>query len=119
MLHIFISAAGEQIRPGATGKPLPGYQACIYAGIKDKSNDLLSAIAAVFGFKQFYVFVDRQNANIAHGFRVNVAAEAAVASGRTHVFFAFFVKPTLDTRASGPCFRVKFNFVDKCHMVLR
>jgi len=29
MLHIFISAAGEQIRPGATGKPVPGYQACI------------------------------------------------------------------------------------------
>jgi len=29
MLHIFISAAGEDIRPGATGKPIPGYQACI------------------------------------------------------------------------------------------
>jgi 2-aminobenzoate-CoA ligase len=29
MLHIFISAAGEEIRPGATGKPIPGYQACI------------------------------------------------------------------------------------------
>jgi 2-aminobenzoate-CoA ligase len=29
MLHIFISAAGEQIRPGATGRPIPGYQACI------------------------------------------------------------------------------------------
>jgi 2-aminobenzoate-CoA ligase len=29
MIHIFISAKGEQIRPGATGKPLPGYQACI------------------------------------------------------------------------------------------
>ncbi len=29
MLHIFISAAGDQIRPGATGKPIPGYQACI------------------------------------------------------------------------------------------
>lgn len=27
MLHIFISAAGEQIRPGATGKPVPGYEA--------------------------------------------------------------------------------------------
>ena len=27
MLHIFISAAGEDIRPGATGKPLPGYEA--------------------------------------------------------------------------------------------
>lgn len=29
MLHIFISAAGDEIRPGATGKPIPGYQACI------------------------------------------------------------------------------------------
>jgi 2-aminobenzoate-CoA ligase len=29
MLHIFISAAGDQIRSGATGKPIPGYQACI------------------------------------------------------------------------------------------
>jgi 2-aminobenzoate-CoA ligase len=29
MLHIFISAAGSAVRPGATGKPVPGYQACI------------------------------------------------------------------------------------------
>ncbi len=29
MLHIFISAAGEEIRPGATGKPIPGYEAQI------------------------------------------------------------------------------------------
>ncbi|MRV74157.1 AMP-binding protein [Duganella sp. FT92W] len=29
MLHIFISAAGDDIRPGATGKPIPGYQACL------------------------------------------------------------------------------------------
>jgi 2-aminobenzoate-CoA ligase len=29
MLHIFISASGSDIRPGATGKPIPGYQACI------------------------------------------------------------------------------------------
>ncbi|MEX0921316.1 MAG: benzoate-CoA ligase family protein [Rhodovibrionaceae bacterium] len=27
MLHIFISAAGDEIRPGATGKPIPGYEA--------------------------------------------------------------------------------------------
>ncbi|AKU22049.1 AMP-binding protein [Massilia sp. NR 4-1] len=32
MLHIFISASGEDIRPGATGKPVPGYQACILDG---------------------------------------------------------------------------------------
>jgi 2-aminobenzoate-CoA ligase len=29
MLHIFISAAGENIRPGATGKPVPGYKALV------------------------------------------------------------------------------------------
>ncbi|MCZ8131765.1 MAG: AMP-binding protein [Steroidobacteraceae bacterium] len=29
MIHIFISAKGDDIRPGATGKPLPGYEATI------------------------------------------------------------------------------------------
>ena len=29
MLHIFISAVGDDIRPGSTGKPVPGYQAMI------------------------------------------------------------------------------------------
>jgi 2-aminobenzoate-CoA ligase len=29
MLHIFISAAGSDVRPGATGQPIPGYRACI------------------------------------------------------------------------------------------
>jgi len=29
MMHIFISAAGDDIRPGSTGKPVPGYEACL------------------------------------------------------------------------------------------
>lgn len=29
MLHIFISAADDEIRPGATGKPVPGYEATV------------------------------------------------------------------------------------------
>ena len=29
MLHIFISAKGDEIRAGATGKPIPGYRAKI------------------------------------------------------------------------------------------
>jgi 2-aminobenzoate-CoA ligase len=29
MIHIFISAKGDTIRPGATGKPLPGYEAVV------------------------------------------------------------------------------------------
>jgi 2-aminobenzoate-CoA ligase len=30
MIHIFISAAGPDIRPGATGKPVPGYVAALF-----------------------------------------------------------------------------------------
>ena len=29
MIHIFISARGDEIRPGSTGKPIPGYEACL------------------------------------------------------------------------------------------
>ena len=29
MMHIFVSASGEEIRPGATGRAVPGYRACI------------------------------------------------------------------------------------------
>ena len=29
MIHIFISASGDAIRPGSTGRPLPGYRACV------------------------------------------------------------------------------------------
>jgi 2-aminobenzoate-CoA ligase len=29
MMHIFISASGDDIRPGATGKAVPGYSACV------------------------------------------------------------------------------------------
>ena len=32
LLHIFIAAAGADIRPGATGRPVPGYQARIVDG---------------------------------------------------------------------------------------
>ncbi|MEQ8344543.1 MAG: benzoate-CoA ligase family protein [Sneathiellaceae bacterium] len=30
MLHIFIACAGDDIRPGATGRAIPGYRACIF-----------------------------------------------------------------------------------------
>jgi 2-aminobenzoate-CoA ligase len=29
MMHIFVSAAGDDIRPGATGKAVPGYEVCV------------------------------------------------------------------------------------------
>ena len=37
MLHIFISAADDDIRPGATGKPVPGYEARV---VDDDGNPL-------------------------------------------------------------------------------
>jgi 2-aminobenzoate-CoA ligase len=37
MLHIFISAAGDEIRPGSTGRAVPGYFAKI---VDDQGNDL-------------------------------------------------------------------------------
>lgn len=37
MLHIFISAVEDEIRPGATGKPVPGYEAKI---VDDDGRDL-------------------------------------------------------------------------------
>ncbi len=37
LLHIFISASGRDIRPGATGKPIPGYEAMV---VDDDMNPL-------------------------------------------------------------------------------
>src|SRR4051794_1847102 len=37
LLHIFISATEDEIRPGATGKPVPGYEAKI---VDDSGNDV-------------------------------------------------------------------------------
>jgi 2-aminobenzoate-CoA ligase len=36
MLHIFVSAEGDDIRPGATGKAIPGYQAIV---VDDAGNE--------------------------------------------------------------------------------
>jgi 2-aminobenzoate-CoA ligase len=48
MLHIFIAAAGSDIRPGATGKPVPGYQACI---LDDAGNQLPPGVVGRLGVK--------------------------------------------------------------------
>jgi 2-aminobenzoate-CoA ligase len=37
MLHIFISATEDEVRPGATGKPVPGYEAKI---VDENGNDV-------------------------------------------------------------------------------
>ena len=38
MMHIFISASGDEIRPGATGKAVPGYVAAVLDGLRRQSG---------------------------------------------------------------------------------
>jgi 2-aminobenzoate-CoA ligase len=48
MLHIFISSAGHEVRPGATGKVVPGYQACI---LDENGHQLPSGVIGRLGVK--------------------------------------------------------------------
>jgi 2-aminobenzoate-CoA ligase len=41
MLHVFISAADDDIRPGATGKPVPGYEARV---VDDEMQDVPAGV---------------------------------------------------------------------------
>ena len=54
MLHIFISAAGDAIRPGATGLPVPGYSARIVDedGLKQIDREIKDTIQAAADFAQ-------------------------------------------------------------------
>ncbi len=46
MLHIFVASAGDDIRPGATGKPIPGYQATIVdAAGKEAPRNIVGRLA--------------------------------------------------------------------------
>jgi len=71
MIHIFISAAGEQIRPGATGKPLPGYQACV---LDDHDQPLPRGHAGRLAVKGptgcRYLDDDRQRSYVRNGWNV-------------------------------------------------
>jgi 2-aminobenzoate-CoA ligase len=48
MLHIFIASAGDEVRPGATGKVVPGYQACI---LDEKGQQLPAGSVGRLGVK--------------------------------------------------------------------
>jgi len=71
MIHIFISAAGGDIRPGSTGKPVPGYRAQI---IDEAGNPLPRgetgrlAVKGPTGCR--YLADERQTAYVQHGWNV-------------------------------------------------
>ena len=71
MIHIFISAREDELRPGATGKPVPGYRACVL----DADGHILSppatgrlAIKGPTGCR--YMADERQQAYVQQGWNV-------------------------------------------------
>jgi 2-aminobenzoate-CoA ligase len=71
LLHVFISAAGDDIRPGATGRPVPGYRATI---LDDDGNEVLPgelgrlAVKGPTGCR--YLSDERQRSYIVNGWNV-------------------------------------------------
>ena len=71
LLHIFISAAGADIRPGATGKPVPGYRAAILAPDGDELPAGQKGLLAVIGpVGCRYLADDRQRQYVMNGWNV-------------------------------------------------
>jgi 2-aminobenzoate-CoA ligase len=72
MIHIFVSAAGEDIRPGATGKAIPGYQACIMddaGNILEPPCEGLLAVRGPTGCR-YLDNIERQNAYVKNGWNL-------------------------------------------------
>lgn len=71
MLHIFIAAAGADVRPGATGKPIPGYEACI---LDDEGNILAPGNSGHLGVKGptgcRYMSDERQRTYVQNGWNL-------------------------------------------------
>ncbi|GGR66939.1 2-aminobenzoate-CoA ligase [Nocardioides luteus] len=71
MLHIFISAAGDEIRPGATGKPVPGYRATILDAEGNEVGAGVEGRLAVIGpVGCRYLDDERQRGYIVNGWNV-------------------------------------------------
>ena len=71
MLHIFISAAGDDIRPGATGKPVPGYRAAILDADGNEAAPGVEGRLAVIGpVGCRYLDDDRQSSYVVNGWNV-------------------------------------------------
>ena len=71
MLHVFISAADDDIRPGSTGRAVPGYRAAILdadgAPVADGTPGRLAVIGPT-GCR--YLFGDRQADYVQHGWNI-------------------------------------------------
>ncbi|GAA1498077.1 AMP-binding protein [Paeniglutamicibacter kerguelensis] len=71
LLHVFISAAGEQIRPGTTGKAVPGYRATILdLDGNELGPDEVGRLAVIGPTGCRYLDDERQHAYVSNGWNV-------------------------------------------------
>jgi 2-aminobenzoate-CoA ligase len=71
MLHIFISAAGDDIRPGATGRPVAGYRAAILDADGHELGDGVEGRLGVIGpVGCRYLDDERQRGYVVNGWNV-------------------------------------------------
>lgn len=71
MLHVFISAAGDDIRPGAVGKPVPGFRAVILDDDGNEAPDNTVGRLAVRGpLGCRYLNDERQRNYVVNGWNV-------------------------------------------------
>jgi 2-aminobenzoate-CoA ligase len=85
LLHIFIAAAGGQVRPGATGKPVPGYQACILDEHGAEAADGIVGRLAVKGPTGCrYLADERQSEYVVNGWNLTGDACVRDADGYYH-----------------------------------
>lgn len=77
MLHIFIASAGDEVRPGATGKVVPGYEACIVdENGRQLPPDTVGRLAVKGPTGCRYLADDRQRTYVQHGW--NLTGDAYV-----------------------------------------
>ncbi|RJG15169.1 2-aminobenzoate-CoA ligase [Massilia cavernae] len=82
ILHIFISAAGDAIRPGATGKPVPGYQACVLdADGRPAAPGVIGRLAVKGPTGCRYLADERQKAYVSGGWNLTGDAYEMDADG--------------------------------------
>jgi 2-aminobenzoate-CoA ligase len=85
MLHIFISAAGEEARPGATGKAIPGYEACV---LDEQGNPVGPGVIGRLAVKGptgcRYLADERQKIYVINGWNLTGDAYETDAEGYFH-----------------------------------
>lgn len=85
MLHIFISTAGHPVRPGATGRPLPGYRATVLGPDGEELGPGAEGRLAVIGpVGCRYLDDDRQRGYVVNGWNVTGDTFRVDADGYFH-----------------------------------